>query len=384
MSFFGNVAINRVNLHYAVQTFAQAAGGIFFLVYMLQSGVPAAVTLVAMAAIVGLRYFVRSAVLPLARRIGLRRTLIAGTVLEALSFPLLSQVHGVNAWFVALCLITPLGSALYWTCYHAYFAALGDAESRGGQIAFREAMVAVIGIAAPLAGGWALVNWGPTPMFACVGLLQALAALPLIGGPEAPIKNNAPGGLRVAGLSTVLLATDGFFAAGYHYVWQIALFVTLKQSFEAFAGAMALAALVGATCGLVLGRYIDLGHGRRALIVAYAVAAGVVTMRAFSLDTPWLAVIANASGALVGSLMVPALMTPVYNAAKASPCPLRFHIATEGGWDIGSGAGCLIAAAFVASGHGLAAPILLALLGAAIAFAILWRQYGPAETATSA
>ncbi|WP_293676281.1 MFS transporter [uncultured Phenylobacterium sp.] len=376
MSFFRNVAINRVNLHYAVQTFAEAAGGIFFLAYMLQAGVSAAITLVAMAAIVGLRFVVRGAVLPLARRIGMRRTLIAGTLLEALAFPMLAQVQGVNGWFIALCLLSPLGSALYWTSYHAYFAALGDAEARGGQIAFREAMAAVIGILAPLAGGWALVTWGPTPMFACVGLLQALAALPLIGGPEVPIKDEAPSGLRAAPLGVWLMMTDGLFAAGYHYVWQIALFLTLKQSFEAFAGAMALAALVGAGCGLVLGRYIDLGHGRRALIVAYGVGAGVVVLRALSLDTPWLAVIANASGALVVSLMIPALMTPVYNAAKASPCPLRFHIATEGGWDIGSGVGCLTAAAFVASGQGLAAPILLALAGAAIAFAILWRAYG--------
>ena len=42
MSFFGNVAINRVNLHYAMQQFAQTAGGIFFLVYMLKAGVPVA------------------------------------------------------------------------------------------------------------------------------------------------------------------------------------------------------------------------------------------------------------------------------------------------------------------------------------------------------
>jgi hypothetical protein len=43
----------------------------------------------------------------------------------------------------------------------------------------------------------------------------------------------------------------------------MALFVSLHESIPAYGGAMALAGLVGAACGLVLGRYIDTGHGRR-------------------------------------------------------------------------------------------------------------------------
>ena len=376
MSFFGNGAINRVNLHYGVQQFAQTAGGIFFLVYMIKAGVPVAMALVAQAAIVAERFAIRSGVVPLAQRIGLRRTLMLGTVLEALAFPLLAEIHGVDAAFVALCVITPLGSALYWTCYHAYFAALGDAEARGGQVAFREAMAAIIGIVAPLLGGWLLVTAGPRVAFNIVAALQLLAALPLIGGPEVPVGAGGPSGIRAAGLGAALMATDGWFAACYYYVWQIALFAALDESITGYAGAVALAAFAGAAVGLLMGRVIDVGHGRRALILAYGVAAGLVALRAASLGSPWLAVTANALGAFVNALLIPALMTPIYNAAKASPCPLRFHVGTEGGWDIGCGAGCLTAAAFVAAGHGLATPILLALLGAAAAFALLWRAYG--------
>jgi len=101
----------------------------------------------------------------------------------------------------------------------------------------------------------------------------------------------------------------------------------------------------------------------------------VVGLRAASLGIPWLAVTANALGAFVHALLIPALMTPIYNRAKASPCPLRFHVGAEGGWDIGCGLGCLAAAAFVAMGQGLAAPILLAFAGGSAAFALLWREY---------
>ena len=57
--------------------------------------------------------------------------------------------------------------------------------------------------------------------------------------------------------------------------------------------------------------------------------------RAASLRSPWLAVSANALGALVMPLLLPALGTATYNRDKASPCTLRFHMATEGGWDVG-------------------------------------------------
>jgi DHA1 family inner membrane transport protein len=112
-------------------------------------------------------------------------------------------------------------------------------------------------------------------------------------------------------------------------------------------------------------------------MLAYGVAGGLVALRAASLGVPWLAVTANALGAFVNALLVPALMTPIYNRAKASPCPLRFHVGTEGGWDIGCGLGCLAAAAFVAAGQSLAAPILLAFVGGIAAFVLLWQAYGP-------
>ena len=67
--------------------------------------------------------------------------------------------------------------------------------------------------------------------------------------------------------------------------------------------------------------------------------------------------------------------------AKRSPCALRFHVATEGGWDVG-GASCgLIAAALLASGVPIGACILLSLIGAAAAFllqpaiSVEWRHF---------
>jgi hypothetical protein len=97
--------------------------------------------------------------------------------------------------------------------------------------------------------------------------------------------------------------------------------------------------------------------------------------RAASLPLPWLAVIANALGALAMPLLIPGLATATYNMAKASPCPFRFQMMTEAGWDIGGASACVIAAALVASGVPLAVILLLALPGLAAAALLLRRYY---------
>jgi hypothetical protein len=165
------------------------------------------------------------------------------------------------------------------------------------------------------------------------------------------------------------------------FVWQIALFLALGESFSAFGGAMALAALFGAVSGMILGRLIDAGHGARAAGIALAALASVTVLRAASYGNAPLAVIANACGALVGCLYIPALGTAIYNQAKRSPCALRFHIAAEAGWDIGGASALLIAAALLAAGAPIGAAILLSLLGAAASFWLMRRYYAAPQAA---
>jgi hypothetical protein len=370
-----NRAVLRFNIHYAIQAFAESAGGVFVFVYFLRAGFSVAATLVILAVLVGGRFVLRPIILPFARRFGLKASLMLGALLNGVTFPLLALVHGLGAPLALFCAIGSLAGVFYWTCFHAYFAVMGDAEARGRQVGVREAIATAIGVAAPLIGGYALTILGPGPTFWAVGAIQALSIVPLIGAPDAPVVETSPaafaGGREVA----LLMVTDGVFSAGFFYVWQIALFVSLGQSFAAFGGAVAAATLAGAALGPLLGRFVDLGHGRKVVIAAYASAAAIVALRAASLGSPWLAVGANAAGAFVTALLIPAIFTPIYNLAQASPCALRFHIVTEGAWDIGCGGGCLIAAGFAALGLPLSAGILVAVGAAFALMAQLLRFY---------
>jgi DHA1 family inner membrane transport protein len=376
MAFFGNDAVNRANFHTGVQAVAMGAGGVFIFTYMLHAGVSVPATLASFAGILAGRFCLRPLILPLGKRWGLKPLVIAGTLIVACQYPMLAEVHGLNGWFYALCVTTAIGDTLYWPSYHGYFAALGDAEHRGQQVAMREAISAMVGIVAPLAGAWALVSAGPRLAFGAVALVQALSALPLLGAPNVGVKAVAPGVFRAAQAGFALFVTDGWMGACFYYTWQVALFISLGRSLTGYGGAMALAALVGAVAGLVMGRHIDRGGGRRAVILAYTATAALSLLRALSVGSPWLAVAANAPGPFVAALLLPAEMTAVYNLAKASPCPFRFHILTEGGWDLGAASGALIAAGLAAFGQSLGISMALTVPGAMVAGWVLWRYYG--------
>jgi MFS transporter, DHA1 family, inner membrane transport protein len=376
MAFFRNDTINLLNLHYGIHSLALSGGGAFFAAFLLHAGVPAPAVLTSLAAILAGRFAIRPFILVPARRWGLKPLVIAGTAFTGLQYPLLAEVHGVEWELFALCGISAIGDTVYWTSYHAYFASLGDAEHRGHQLGAREAIAALVGIVGPLATGWALTTLGPLIAFDATAVVLVLAALPIFGTRNVAVADEVPGAFRAAVPGMLMFAADGWIAAGFYFVWQIALFLALGESFTAYGGAMALAVMAGAISGLILGRFIDAGHGRRAVWLAAGSLVLVIALRAASCGDSVLAVVANAAGAPVPALYVPTMMTAVYNQAKGSPCALRFHIAAEGGWDVGAASGCMVAAALLWAGAPISLGILLSLLGTAAIFTLLQRYYG--------
>ena len=77
--FLSNDAVNRVNLHSGVQALAQGVGGIFVLIFLLQAGLSIPQALLAYAGIMVGRFIIRPAVLPIAKRVGIKPMLVAGS-----------------------------------------------------------------------------------------------------------------------------------------------------------------------------------------------------------------------------------------------------------------------------------------------------------------
>jgi DHA1 family inner membrane transport protein len=383
MAFFRNDAVNRLNLHLAIHALALSGGGAFYGAYLLRAGTPAPAVLASLALVNLGRFALRPFVLAPARRWGLKPLVVAGTLLCTLQYPLLAEVHGVGWRLLVLCAVSAFGDTVYWTAYHAYYASLGDADHRGQQLGAREALTALVGIAAPLLTGWTLATFGPRIAFYATAAAVAAAAVPILGAPNVRIASRAPASFRAAIRGVRLFAADGW-RYGAMVVWQIALFMSLGESFTGYGLAIALAALVGAAFSLALGRFIDFGHGSRAVWMAGGLLVGVDLMRAGSYGAPGLAIAANAAATLAGAISGPVLMTAVYNLAKDAPCPMQFQIAADGGWDAGAGGACLTAAALLWIGAPMPVAILLSLPGSVAIFALLRRYYGGLGLAAAA
>jgi MFS transporter, DHA1 family, inner membrane transport protein len=375
MQFFANQTVNRVYLHAAIQAIAETGGGVFFLVLLLKAGFSPPLALCTMAAILAGRFVLRAGVLPLARRIGLRNTLILGTLLDSSSYWLTPHVTGPGAMLALLIAAGSLGSVLYWTSYHAYVAGAGDAEQRGAQVGFIEAVNALIAIVAPGVVSLLLITAGPIWGYAVVALVQMLAAVPLIGAPDVAIPPEADDGRALRRMGAAIYFNEGWSVGGAYFVWMIALFVTLGEDIGSYGGAMVAAGLAGAVISLATGRLIDLGHGKASVVVAFSFAALSVVAKALAFATPWAAVAAAAFGAIASSLRIPTVMTRIYNLSQQSGCPLRFHIAAEAGWDVGAASSCLIAAVLIHLGYGMGSAVLLALLGLGGAAGLLLKSY---------
>jgi hypothetical protein len=373
MAFLANKTVNRLNVHYAVFALASSGGGVFFGAFLLKAGVALPAVLTAYALINLMRASLLPLILALGKRAGLRPLLIFGVLALGLQFPILARVRDMGPLLLLLCVVAAIGEEFYASAYHAYFAQVSDAEHRGKQTSQREALYAVVSIAGPVGGGWALATLGPTIAFGVAAAVQMLSVIPLLGAPNVPVTPAAPNAFAGARRGFLLFVADGWLRTGVFVVWQIALFVVLQKSFAAFGGAMALAALAAAVAGLVLGRHIDGGRGVRAVWLGFAVLVGCILLRAVA-STTVLALAANAAGALFGCVYVPTLMTAIYGQAQRSPCAFRFQLVAQAGWHLGRGAGCLIAAALVVLGVSLQATILLALVGA-VAVLIQLRRY---------
>ncbi len=376
MAFFRNSAVNLLNLHYGIHNIAISGGAAFFLIFLMKSGVPVPGVFVSLALILLGRFAIRPLLVGLTVRWGLRTMVIVGTLISAADFPILAEVRGVGIALMVLIAVSAVADTIYWTTYHAYFAALCDDDHRGQQIGMREAIAAVVSVSSPLLTGWMLVTFGPRVAFGIDAAIAASSALPLLWAPNVTVKPHVLGALLAALPGLLLFAADGLVAAGNVFVWQIAMFVSLGESFLGYGGAQAFAALVGAIGGLTVGRHIDAGHGNRAVWYASGAFTLIISLRAIAAGHAAIAVLANALGAFGYCLYIPTMMTAVYTMAKRSPCTLRFHVAAEGGWDAGGATGLLVAAAATALGVPLSVVMLLALPGVLAITVMLRRYYG--------
>jgi DHA1 family inner membrane transport protein len=371
-----NRDVNRLAVHTALVSLAWSMAGIFIAVFLLRAGLPPAQIFLAAAGICALRFALRPLVLLVAATIGLRATLILGTLLSALQFPMLAYVRGVGIALVLFCAISAVSQVFYWTCYHAIFSSLGNVASRGKQLAFRQVLSAVAGMVGPAAGGVMLTNFSPWVAFGAAFVVQIGAIIPLLHIEEPRIVQPSPrGAFAAARVGIRLFFADGWIQTGSAIAWSVVMFTTLSGRYDNFGGVLAAASLTGAAGGMVLGRLIDRGHARRWVPLYSLILAAGLICKSISGDHPVAVVAVAIATTLFNGLYVPYWMTEVYNAAKTAPCTFRFHFASEGGWDAGGFLAGVVAAAVCGAALPLETVILLGIPMIAVQAILLDASY---------
>jgi DHA1 family inner membrane transport protein len=373
-SFFGNQGINVLIIHGVLHRLAWGGSSVFIAVYLYREGVNLPGVFLSYSGILALRFAFRWLLPPTVAVLGMRRTLILGTFMQAVQYPILALVHGTGPALVLFCAASAFAAAFYFTCHHVYFSALGDAGRRGVQVGVRQMLTTAAAVLGPALGGIALAAFGPWAAFGAAAIIELAAIVPLLAlddvasGQAVPLDSSAKTG-------AFLFATDGWISNAAVLAWNIIMFRAFDARFDAFGGTLAVAALAGAVFGVVLGWFIDLGHARKAIWFSAAAFGLNLVIKSLCGADPAVVVTVAILTSLLTGLYTPMLLTAFYNAAKQSPSPLRYQIAAEGAWDAGGILVTVIAAALCAASIPLQATLLLALIMVPLQARLLHKFY---------
>jgi MFS transporter, DHA1 family, inner membrane transport protein len=301
---------------------------------------------------------------------------MVGVVLSAVSCPMLAPVDGVGFALAAYLVVCALSQAFYWTCFHTFFSALSDADRRGSQVGLCQALGALGGLFGPAIGGVLLTRLGPWADFGIGFVIMLASVLPILRVAEPQLARAMPiGAYAAAKNGAMIYFADGWIQVGSSTAWSIVMFQTLGGRYDTFGGTLSLAGLAGALGGIVLGRFIDKGHARRALWLNAIILAACIVLRSATFGHAGVAIAVAVGTTLFSGLYVPSWLTAVYNEARISPCTLRYQFAAEAGWDMGGAFAGGIAAAMCYWGLPLDAVILLALPMVPVQALLLERSY---------
>lgn len=361
--------------HVAFSQFAASLAGVFLVPFLLERGTPVPVIFLSVAGMLGGRFCLRPLVIVLAKAIGLRNSMVVGTLLSSLQYLVLARVDGVGFWLFAWIVTTSVGDVVYWTLFHVLYARIGDPGRLGRQTGVRQSLYTIVGIVGPLVGGLLLTHYPSSVAFAVAAASRALSAAPLLPIRDPDFLHKAPpGAYRAGGFGAAVFLTDGWCACGAGVAWGIIAFSGLRERFDTLGYAMSAASVVGALGSVAIGRLVDLGQASRAVIINMAAAVGLLIAQATAGSAS--AIIATMIvGALAGGFSTPAMMPAVYGAAQQAPCALRFQFATEGGWDAGAVAAAILAAGLVTAGAPLWIVVLVGIPALLVQAFLLLRKY---------
>lgn len=194
-------------------------------------------------------------------RVGIRYSLILGTILFFMAFMSLVLLDKANPapFVVAWIALYSAGKALYFIPVHYYFLHYSEDHKRGDALGKLSAIIVLLSIFMPLIGGTISDSYGLAGMSVFAGLVLILSLVPLFGLPN--LKFSFTGNLQklLSMPSTkrelrILLTNT---AQNIESIWQLFVFILLNGNFLDFGLLLTLVNMLSFIFNWFLAKFWD-------------------------------------------------------------------------------------------------------------------------------
>lgn len=191
---------------------------------------------------------------------GYEHSILYSSFFQVLYWALLFASQEVQFWIYLAPLALAVQKSLYWPAFHADMSRFSSADQRGRENSGLYALISIIFIVGPLAGGFILQAWGYAALFVLVTTLTLLSNLPLFTTIEkfVPKQYNYADTWKM--FKTYPRQMLGYWGYGEELVqltiWPIFIFITVPDFFE-FGTIISISTLIATLVMLYVGVLTD-------------------------------------------------------------------------------------------------------------------------------
>jgi hypothetical protein len=208
----------------------------------------------------GLYFFIMPFGAKVASLKGYEHSILYSSFFMVLYWALLFASQELLIWIYLAPIALALQKALYWPAFHADMSRFSSADQRGRENSGMYALISVIFILGPLAGGYVLEEWGFAALFVVVTSMTLLSNIPLF----TTVENFAPKEYKWSDTWQMYKAYPkqmiGYWGFGEELVqlaiWPIFIFLTVPDFFK-FGTIIAISTLIATLVMLYVGVLTD-------------------------------------------------------------------------------------------------------------------------------
>lgn len=345
-------------------------------VYLYQIGIPIPYIFLSWAGYAFFSSVFRLIVFQFIHRLGLRQCVFIGSVFFSGLYPVLGLVDGVNGWLLFYMLYFSVGESFYWLAYHVYFALLGEAEFRGRHTGFRQVLIHLGSILAPLLTVFLVEQYNFQTVFFVAAFFNILGLMPLLYAKNIAVKKpisfkrawtsiSKKGAGLYSGISIMRMAID--------FTWGLVVYFILGD-IVSFGLAISISVAISALIQYFVGHSFDKNKFPHLYLVGAVLLCATIITATYFASTMATIIAINVCYRVANSFFEPYVNIIVYNSSKKSPDPLWFQLFSDTTYHASTVVSSLLIIALFLLGVDLQHTMVLGVFGILLTAFFIYRE----------